>query len=195
MNLKEKIILEALKLFSLKGYLSTTIDDILNQTGASKGGFYNHFKSKDALFLAVLNQSQDIWQKKVLDGVRDVDDPVEKLKKMLTNYKEKYLKNSDEIPGGCIFLTFSVELDDQRPDFADMLKKGFDGVSGLIREIVVQAKNSDTLSADADIEEITHVIFSGMFGASVLYGMYKSDDRLNTCINGLLNYINRLKKR
>jgi TetR/AcrR family transcriptional repressor of nem operon len=194
MNLKEKIIVEALKLFSLKGYLSTTIDDILHQTGASKGGFYNHFKSKDALFLAVLSQSQDIWRQKVLDGVRDVDDPVEKLKKMLTNYKDKYLKNSDEIPGGCIFLTFSVELDDQRPDFADVLKKGFDGVGGLIREMVAQAKDHNRLSADADIEKITHVIFSGMFGASVLYGMYKSDDRLNTCIDGLVDYIRRLEQ-
>jgi AcrR family transcriptional regulator len=37
MNLKEKIVHESLKLFSLKGFLSTSIHDILEATGSSKG--------------------------------------------------------------------------------------------------------------------------------------------------------------
>ncbi len=38
MDLKETIIVESLKLFSLNGFLSTSIKDILGASGASKGG-------------------------------------------------------------------------------------------------------------------------------------------------------------
>ena len=50
MILKEKIIHESLKLFSLKGFTSTSIQDILAAANTSKGGFYNHFSSKEDLF-------------------------------------------------------------------------------------------------------------------------------------------------
>lgn len=42
--LKEKIIKQSLKLFSLKGFLSTSIHDIMREVKASKGGLCNHFK-------------------------------------------------------------------------------------------------------------------------------------------------------
>ena len=53
MNLRESIIHEALKLFSLNGYLSTGVNDIITAAHTSKGGFYNHFSSKEDLFFAV----------------------------------------------------------------------------------------------------------------------------------------------
>ncbi len=54
LDLREKIIQESLKLFSLKGFLSTSIHDVLEAAGTSKGGLYNHFMSKEDLFFAVL---------------------------------------------------------------------------------------------------------------------------------------------
>jgi len=92
MNLKEKIIHESLKLFSLKGFLSTSLQDILEAAHTSKGGFYNHFGSKEDLFLAVLSKAQRIWRERNLTDLDEVDSPVNKIKKLLENYRDKYLK-------------------------------------------------------------------------------------------------------
>ena len=78
-NLKERIIHESLRLFSLKGFLNTSIEDILAKANTSKGGFYNHFKSKDALFPAVLDEARKIWREKVLYGLDAVENPLEKV--------------------------------------------------------------------------------------------------------------------
>ncbi|WP_273124504.1 TetR/AcrR family transcriptional regulator [Bacillus weihaiensis] len=52
MNAKEKkIIEESMKLFAKKGYSTTSIQEIVDACGMSKGAFYLHFKSKDALLL------------------------------------------------------------------------------------------------------------------------------------------------
>ncbi len=112
MKLREQIIHESLRCFSLKGYLSTTIDDILSATGASKGGFYNHFKSKDELFLEVLAEARKIWRAKVLAGLDKDLSHLDQVRLFLKNYRDNYLKDSDNIPGGCVFVTLSVELDD-----------------------------------------------------------------------------------
>ena len=79
MTLRENIIHEAQKLFSLKGFLSTGINEIIRASGTSKGGFYNHFCSKEDLFLEVLAESQKIWRDKVLTSIREIESPTEKI--------------------------------------------------------------------------------------------------------------------
>ena len=69
MSLKEKIIHESLKLFSLNGFLSTSILDIISAAETSKGGFYNHFTSKEDLFYQVLDESRKIWRERNLNGL------------------------------------------------------------------------------------------------------------------------------
>lgn len=114
MNNKETIIHEAQKLFSLNGYLNTGINEIIEAAGTSKGGFYNHFASKEELFHEVLDVSQKIWRQKVLSSISDIQSPTQKIIQILNNYCNKYLKDAENFPGGCIFITFSVELDDTR---------------------------------------------------------------------------------
>jgi len=77
MNLKEKIIYESLRLFSLKGLLNTSLQDILKAANTSKGGFYNHFASKEELFFQVLDEARRIWREKNLSGLDEIENPVD----------------------------------------------------------------------------------------------------------------------
>ncbi|HAA04806.1 MAG TPA: TetR family transcriptional regulator, partial [Syntrophobacteraceae bacterium] len=88
MDLRQRIVLEALRLFSLKGFLSTSIQDILAAAHTSKGGFYNHFKSKEELFFAVMEEARRIWREKNLAGLDQIEKPVEKVKKLLENTRD-----------------------------------------------------------------------------------------------------------
>jgi len=54
---RSKILTSAIKLFSNRGYNAASVDDICTEAGISKGAFYHHFKSKQDLFLALL----DVW--------------------------------------------------------------------------------------------------------------------------------------
>jgi len=47
---KSKILDGARQVFLLNGYAAASIDQIINQSGVSKGAIYHHFDSKDALF-------------------------------------------------------------------------------------------------------------------------------------------------
>ncbi|MCR4433139.1 MAG: TetR/AcrR family transcriptional regulator [Caldiserica bacterium] len=50
------LLKEAENLFALRGYDAVSVDDICQAAGVSKGGFYHHFSSKEALFLELLDR-------------------------------------------------------------------------------------------------------------------------------------------
>jgi AcrR family transcriptional regulator len=52
---RAKIIESAIKLFSTRGFNAASVDDICKEAGISKGAFYHHFETKQALFLALLD--------------------------------------------------------------------------------------------------------------------------------------------
>ncbi len=52
---RTKIMESAIKLFSTQGFNKASVDDICTEAGISKGAFYHHFKSKQELFVALLD--------------------------------------------------------------------------------------------------------------------------------------------
>jgi AcrR family transcriptional regulator len=192
MNLKETIIHESLKLFSLKGFLGTSIHDILEAANTSKGGFYNHFSSKEDLFFQVIDEARKIWREKNLEGLDKIENPTEIIKRLLRNYKDRYLKDADNFPGGCVFITLAAELNDQRPQLSKELAKGFVGLKGMLRRLLEQGKASGELIKTANTDIVTEVLFSGMLGASLLYGVNKSKTSLDKSINALIEYLEQL---
>ena len=52
---RTKILESAVKLFSTRGFGAASVDEICTEAGISKGAFYHHFESKQALFLALLD--------------------------------------------------------------------------------------------------------------------------------------------
>lgn len=194
-ELKENIIHEAQKLFSLNGYLNTGVNEIIETSGTSKGGFYNHFASKEELFLEVLTQAQKIWRGRVFHGLDEIESPTEKIIQMLTNYRDRYIKDTENFPGGCIFLTFSVELDDTRPHLAKEVYKGFAGFKDLLKELLEEAKKQGEVSDDLEPEEVSEMIFAGMLGAAVQFGIDKSIPILNRSFHSLIKYIQSFREK
>jgi AcrR family transcriptional regulator len=50
---RQQILLAAIKLLGTKGYANMSMNDIVAESGISKGGIYWHFKNKDAIIEAV----------------------------------------------------------------------------------------------------------------------------------------------
>jgi AcrR family transcriptional regulator len=192
-NLKDTILHESLKLFSLNGFLSTSIQDILSAANTSKGGFYNHFSSKEDLFFQVLDEARKIWRERNLSGLDEIDKPIEKIIRLLENYKDRYLLDAENFPGGCIFIMFAVELGDSRPHLSREVQKGFTGLKSMLKRLLENGQSSPAEYNGLNTNTITEIIFNGMLGASVNYSLDKSYDALNGSINSLIDYLDKLR--
>ena len=73
---KRQVLYSAQQLFVEKGFSSTSIQDILNESQISKGTFYNYFSSKNECLIAILDLGQEetiIRRQELLIG-RDISD-------------------------------------------------------------------------------------------------------------------------
>jgi TetR/AcrR family transcriptional regulator, transcriptional repressor for nem operon len=189
MPLKDRIVHEALRQFSSKGFMSTSISDILESVGTSKGGLYNHFKSKEDLFFAALSEARKIWRQRNLAGLDRCERPLDKLKQLLRNYRDRYLADSENLPGGCVFVALAVELHDQQPHLAQEVNEGFDRFKGLIKRLLDQERQAGNLKNGIDTGMAAEVIFSGLLGACVSYSADKSKVHLDRTIQSLLDFL------
>jgi TetR/AcrR family transcriptional regulator, transcriptional repressor for nem operon len=63
LRIRAELFGHAGRLFRLRGYAGTNIDDIMLAAGLTRGSFYAHFKSKDELFAQVIGSGQGLLWK------------------------------------------------------------------------------------------------------------------------------------
>ena len=94
---KKKIVSAAWKLFYEQGYDNTTVDDIVEESGTSKGSFYHYFEGKDAL----LSSLSFLFDEKYEELMPSVDPEMNSVDKLLYLNRELF---------GVIENTVSLEL-------------------------------------------------------------------------------------
>lgn len=82
-NVREKIMQSAEALFALKGYHRTSMDDIVNESGLSKGAIYSYFESKQELFLALSDRRMGSMMQNVKSIFESDEAAIQKLEKAI----------------------------------------------------------------------------------------------------------------
>lgn len=78
---REQLVTAATRLFAERGFDATSVEAVLDAAGVSRGSLYHHFKSKEALFEAVLDAAEvRIGEATLLAAAGVGDDPVDILR-------------------------------------------------------------------------------------------------------------------
>lgn len=80
---RERILDAALEKFSSKGYHDTRMDEIVEESGTSKGSIYFHFPNKERLFLALVDQFADLLERRVTEAIADEDEGIGRVRAAL----------------------------------------------------------------------------------------------------------------
>ena len=126
--------------------------------------------------------------------MKQAESSLEKVTLLLRNYKDLYLKDADNFPGGCVFITLAVELSDQIPHLSKEIEKGFIGLKNLYKRFLDEGKQSGELNGTVNTDIITEMIFNSMLGASVIFNSNKSTSGLDKSVDSLIEYLNQLKR-
>ncbi|MFC5741685.1 TetR/AcrR family transcriptional regulator [Dyella tabacisoli] len=98
---RDRIVECARELFNRKGFVSVSIDEIMGHAGLTRGGFYNHFKTKEDLFAEAVIAFQNFNPADRWEGL-DFD-PTRCGKAHAKQMIQAYLSRShlDDIDGHC----------------------------------------------------------------------------------------------
>lgn len=104
-----RIIQAAEGLVLKHGFAGTSLDDVLRETGLTKGAFFHHFKSKAELGRAIVENYAEADMKMFVEWAeradRLSDDPYERVMIFL-KLLEEFLDGLAEPPAGCVLASY-----------------------------------------------------------------------------------------
>jgi len=105
-NTKAKIARVAWKLFHEKGYEETTIDEIILQSGTSKGSFYHYYSGKDELLASL----PEIFDAKYEEVMQALDPEMDSFDKLMTLCFSVHDLIESDIPVGLLASLYSSQV-------------------------------------------------------------------------------------
>lgn len=105
-NTKSKIVAAAWKLFYEQGYDDTTIEEIVEESGTSKGSFYHYFRGKDAL----LGSLSELFDEKYQTLISQIDPRMNSFDQLMYLNQELFAMIDNSISVDLLARLYSSQL-------------------------------------------------------------------------------------
>jgi TetR/AcrR family transcriptional repressor of nem operon len=177
------IVEKSAHLFNKKGYHGTSMADILEATGLTKGGVYGHFKGKDEIAEEAFSYAFHRVMDEVGIRVRAKSSAMEKLEASIDFYKD-YLQRSP-IEGGCPLLNYSSFVNESPPALAKLIAKSAQAMLDSLEKIIDKGKKYGQIRPEIDPMVTAELIFSRIEGALMIAKSTSDESRLNRLLERL----------
>jgi TetR/AcrR family transcriptional regulator, transcriptional repressor for nem operon len=172
-NVREQIVVAGLETLHRCGFNGCGVQDITEAAGVPKGSFYNHFESKEALGVAVLDRYWQICgdQLRVLSDERVP--PIDRLR----GYFESL---AGTIAGqgytrGCLIGNFSIELADQSRLVRERLTEIFAAWTRALETCIREAQRSGAVRSTLEAGSLAALLLSAWEGTVMRVKVDKDD--------------------
>jgi TetR/AcrR family transcriptional repressor of nem operon len=164
---REKLLHVGMQVVHERGFGGASVRDIVQAAGVPQGSFTNHFTSKEAFGLEVI----DLYFANALESIRTTlrnDDlpPLQRLRAYIDNGKNRL--NKDSMRNGCLFGNFTAEASDSSEPIRLRLVDVFAEVQASMAYCLRAAVKAGELSPSTDCDEIAGFILSSLQGANLL---------------------------
>lgn len=178
---KKAIFNAAIKVFSIEGYDSATVEEIASEAGVAKGTLYYNFQGKEGIFKFVIDEGMKLIKNEVLDAIKDIDDPLEKLK-ISAKVQLRYVYNNKEF-----FRVIMSQIWGDKNRHQEMRQE--------IRRLVnINSNRINDITkgkADKDVLEVLGCCFIGVLFSSALYEiLYEDQYSENYIVDRFMEYVN-----
>lgn len=185
-NTKKKIVSAAWRLFYEQGYDNTTVDEIVEESGTSKGSFYHYFEGKDAL----LSSLSFLFDEKYEELLPSLTPEMSAMEKLLFLNRELFAVIENTVSLDLLSRLFSSQLITRgEKHLLDHNRLYY----RLLRRIVTEGQASGELRGDLSVNEITKLYAmcerSLMYDWCICNGEYSLKKYAETVLPMLLSEI------
>jgi TetR/AcrR family transcriptional repressor of nem operon len=161
---REKLLAAGLHVVLEQGYYGASVRDIVQAAGVPQGSFTNHFRSKEAFCLEVLERYFTLGRDNIDKTLRnDSTAPLQRLRAWV-DLQVLYLEQAG-MRNGCLIGNFSAEASDQSEAIRQRLVEIFAEIHTSIVYCLRAAVAAGELSPATDCEELAHFLFASLQGA------------------------------
>jgi len=152
----------AMSEFWERGYEATSMEDLLNAMGLTKGSLYKAFGDKHNLFLLSLQGYLDRLFETMKEAVESSGDPEESLSTLMGLVENLCCKQVT--PKGCFAVNTVVELSQRDEKASEILKRHLVRVEKLLAKLIRRGQQSGAFRSDISAEHLAEALFVYIFG-------------------------------
>lgn len=189
---RSMILHKAFELIYVKGYQTTSIDDIIATTQVTKGAFYYHFKTKDEMGLAIINEVlKPTLASSFIEPLQGEQDPLNAIYNLMDSLlmKNEFLK----VEYGCPASNFTQEMTPWNSEFNNALNELTREWTEAITATIERGKKSGTIRKEVNAKQVTTFVMSGYWGIRNLGKLENSKKVYISYLKQLKIYLNSLK--
>jgi len=185
-----KYIIETIApIFNKKGYSATSMADITNATGLTKGAIYGNFENKEALAIAAFQKNVNDLLKRISQHQEQSSSPLQKLY-LITDFYRNYYDFSKHL-GGCPILNVGVDSNNQDTALLEEVRSIIIKTQNNIAKLVNWGKEVGEIKQTVDSQKFAKRLYSHIQGAVFMTYTMDDTDYLNQSMNEIDNYIKK----
>lgn len=184
---REKILTEGLRVIHNRGFSGTSVRDIAQAANVPLGSFTNHFSSKEAFGLEILER----YHKQTKDTTGTLHDKSLPVRERFNAYFGRVIENfsGHERRGGCLIGNFCAEMSDQSEVLRLRLVEIFKDIRNDIKTVLEEGVASGELRADLDCEQTAGFIYGSLQGAILIAKVLRAPTPVENCRNHIMRNI------
>ena len=154
------ILQKAFELIYTKGYKTTSIDEIIATTKVTKGAFYYHFKTKDEMGLAIINEIlKPTLSESFIEPLQSELNPIDAIYNLM---KSLLLENDFlKVEYGCPASNFTQEMTPWNIDFSKAIDELTKQWTKALTAIIEKGKKNGFIRKDVNAKQVTSFVMSG----------------------------------
>jgi len=161
---KNEIIRDSINVMHLKGYNSTSVNDIAVAAGIPKGSFYNYFKNKEHYAVDAIEYYKNIMTEDWRAFLSKQEfTPLEGVVGFFENAIDMFLNNEYKL--GCFVGNLAQEMGDISEAISSAVATFYCDIVGLVLEELSKAKESGELTTEVDLSTLASYLISSWQGA------------------------------
>ncbi|MGD9529251.1 MAG: TetR/AcrR family transcriptional regulator [Pseudonocardia sp.] len=163
---KAAIVERAAVSFNQRGYWGTSMSDLAQRVGTSKGAIYGHVGSKDELAVLAFDHAAAATRQAVDRRLDGVEDPMDWLHAFVDAWGE--LNGAPAVPGGCPVMKVATEAPEARKVVGQRAREVLTEWVARIRLAISLAKQAGRAREDVDPQAEAEFLFATLEGAGLM---------------------------
>ena len=185
---QNRILEKAVHIASVEGLCSMSLATLAKATSMSKSGLFAHFRSKEALQIAIIDEAERIFTDAVVRPAQAAPAGLERVELLASAYIDYCARGPFE--GGCFFAAAVHEFDGRPGLVRDRVVQFFDTWNNQVRTACQEAAQRGAMKNTVDVEaiifELAGIGFASNVTAQVLGGQESARQQGREALKGLM---------
>lgn len=189
---RQKILDAAFTEIHRNGFRNASIDQIVSETGLTKGALYHHFPTKAELGYAVIEEAiRGVILTRWIEPLQSAEDPIDGIRRVLQSFPEDDIDLACEC--GCPLNNLAQEMSSVDETFRHKLQTVYREWRDRTAEALFRGQGAGYVSPDVDCRKAATFIVSSVEGAAGTAKNGQDPAALRACFEGIIRYLESLR--